>query len=573
MTRPMILSAFDMNCVVHQNPGLWTHPDDQSHRYTDIEYWTDLAKLLERGSFDCLFLADVLGYYDVYKGSRDTAVQHATQAPVGDPLLTVSAMAAVTENLGFGCTASLTYELPYSFARRMSTLDHLTKGRVAWNIVTSYQQSAALNLGLETQIAHDERYDMADEFMEVCYKLWEGSWEDDAVVRDKARAFFADPDKVHDIEHKGTYYTVPGAHLAEPSPQRTPFLFQAGASARGRQFAAEHAEAVFLIGTSAEEMRPIVDQLRMQIAEAGRDPRSVKVIMMLTVVTAPTDEEAHAKLAEFQKHASVDSALALFAGWTGVDLSEVPPDVPIERFQGDGIRAFSDMLTRVDSEVLWTTERLAEWLCVGGMSAAVVGSPTTVADELERWMEVADVDGFNLARVVAPGTMEDFVDLVVPELRERGLVRPEGGTPAMTLRERFGGGPRLPEHHQGARHRRGVDEASDPAPANVRTTVEVVPRKVGLLVTMRAKEGREAELQQWLTDSRQAALAESATLSWYGFRIDDSRFGIFDTFPDEDGRQAHIHGEIPGSLRTITADLLAEPPTVRQVDLLALKSR
>lgn len=175
--RHMILSAFDMNCVVHQNPGLWAHPDDQAHRYTDIDYWVDLAKLLERGGFDCLFLADVLGFYDVYGGSRDAALRQGAQAPVGDPLLLVSAMAAATERLSFGVTVSATYELPYSFARTMSTLDHLTKGRVAWNIVTSYQQSAATNLGLDAQIPHDERYTRAHEFMEVCYKLWEGSWE------------------------------------------------------------------------------------------------------------------------------------------------------------------------------------------------------------------------------------------------------------------------------------------------------------------------------------------------------------------------------------------------------------
>ena len=231
--KRMILNAFDMNCVVHQNPGMWAHPEDQTYRRTDLDYWIDLAKLLERGGFDCLFLADVLGFYDVYGGSRESALRNAAQAPVGDPMIPVSAMAAVTERLGFGVTSSLTYELPYSFAKTMSTLDHLTKGRVAWNIVTSYQASAALNLGLDAQISHDERYDRADEFMEVCYKLWEGSWEEDAVVLDKENRIFTDPSKVHDINHDGKNYKVPGAHLEQPSPQRTPFLFQAGASSRG----------------------------------------------------------------------------------------------------------------------------------------------------------------------------------------------------------------------------------------------------------------------------------------------------------------------------------------------------
>lgn len=450
--KRMLLNAFDMNCVVHQNPGMWAHPEDQAHRYTDIDYWVNLAKLLERGGFDCLFLADVLGFYDVYGGTREAAVRHGAQAPVGDPLLLVSAMAAATSKLGFGVTSSLTYSLPYSFAKTMSTLDHLTKGRIAWNVVTSYQASAAANLGLTTQIPHDERYNRADEFMEVCYKLWEGSWEEDAVVFDRENRIFTDSSKVHDINHEGKYYKVPGAHLEQPSPQRTPFLFQAGASARGKEFAAKHAEAVFLIGTNPEDMRVTVDEIRQLAAEEGRDPRSVKIIVMLTPVTAPTDELAQKKLESIYEYASVEAGLALFGGWTGIDMSTAPADQPLEEFKGDAIQFFSDMLRLVDSDVVWTTERLGKWLSIGGMSAAVVGSPTTIADELERWMEVADADGFNFARVLAPGTMEDFVELVVPELRKRGHVPQELDAP-MTLRERFTGNARLPSGHTAADYR------------------------------------------------------------------------------------------------------------------------
>ncbi|MDR7084791.1 FMN-dependent oxidoreductase (nitrilotriacetate monooxygenase family) [Arthrobacter ginsengisoli] len=455
--KRMILNAFDMNCVGHQNPGMWAHPDDQTHRYKDVEYWTDLAKLLERGGFDCLFIADVLGFYDVYGGSRDTALRTAAQAPVGDPAIPVSAMAAVTERLGFGVTKSLTYELPYSFAKTMTTLDHITKGRVAWNIVTSYQASAAENLGLDKQIPHDERYAVADEFMEVCYKLWEGSWEEDAVVFDKEKRIFTDPSKVHDINHEGKYYKVPGAHLGQPSPQRTPFLFQAGTSKKGMEFSGKHAEAVFVIGTSPEELRPTVEKVRQQAAEAGRDPRSVKVIVMLTPITAPTDEEAQAKLEDFYKYADTDAALTLFGGWTGIDMSSAPADQPLENIESDAIRAMIDMLTGVDSEVVWTKERLAKWLCIGGFSASVVGSPTTIVDEMERWMEIADVDGFNLGRVIAPGTMEDFVELVVPELRKRGHVPQDPAAEGvMTLRERLTGDSRLPSEHAGANYRLGV---------------------------------------------------------------------------------------------------------------------
>jgi alkanesulfonate monooxygenase SsuD/methylene tetrahydromethanopterin reductase-like flavin-dependent oxidoreductase (luciferase family) len=176
MTRQIHFNAFDMNCVGHQSPGLWAHPRDRSWQYKDLEYWTDLAKLLERGRFDGVFIADVLGVYDVFRGDLDTALRVSTQIPVNDPLQLVPAMALVTQHLGFGVTASISFEHPYTFARRISTLDHLTKGRAGWNIVTSYLESGARNIGLSNQSQHDDRYEVADEYMEVVYKLWEGSW-------------------------------------------------------------------------------------------------------------------------------------------------------------------------------------------------------------------------------------------------------------------------------------------------------------------------------------------------------------------------------------------------------------
>ena len=255
MTRRIRLNAFDMTCVAHQSPGLWRHPDDRSSEYTSLRYWTDLARLLERGVFDGLFLADVLGTYDVYGGSDEATLRQGTQTPVGDPLLLVSAMAAATEHLGFGVTAGTAYEHPYPFARRMSTLDHLTDGRVGWNVVTGYLPSAARNLGADDQLDHDDRYDHADEYLEVATKLWEGSWEDDAVVRDRATGVFTDPTKVHPIGHEGRFFRVPGIHLAEPSPQRTPVIYQAGASPRGIRFAADHAEAIFVAAHTKERLR------------------------------------------------------------------------------------------------------------------------------------------------------------------------------------------------------------------------------------------------------------------------------------------------------------------------------
>jgi long-chain alkane monooxygenase len=449
----ILLNAFDMACAGHQAAGLWRHPDDQSRRYRDLDYWTELAGLLERGGFDALFLADVLGTYDVYGGSRDAAVRQGVQVPVNDPLLAVSAMAAVTRRLGFGITVSLAYEQPYALARRFTTLDHLTKGRVAWNIVTSYLDSAARNLGRTAQIPHDERYELAEEYLEVCYKLWEGSWESGAVVRDAARGVFTDPAKVHDIGHRGRYFDVPGPFLCEPSPQRTPVLFQAGASPRGVRFAGRHAEAVFVNGPTTAVVRRSVDAVRAAAAGAGRDPRSVKVFAMVTPVAAATDGAAAATLAGYRRYVSHEGALALFGGWTGVDLAGAPDDQRLEYVQTDANRSALASFTTADPDRVWTVGELAEFVALGGRGPVLAGSGATVADELERWVAEADVDGFNLAYAVTPGTFADFVEHVVPELRRRGLVDPSPATG--TLRERLGSsaGPLLAPDHPGAAYR------------------------------------------------------------------------------------------------------------------------
>ena len=251
---------------------------------------------MERGKFDAIFLADVLGIYDVYRGGPRTALEHAVQVPVNDPLMVIPAMALVTEHLGFGVTCALSYEPPYPFARRMSTLDHLTRGRVGWNIVTGYLDSAARGMGMDAQHDHDTRYEIAEEYMEAVYKLWEGSWEDGAVQRDRDGRRFADPDRIHRVQHEGKYFKLDAIHLCEPSPQRTPLLFQAGASKRGRQFAAKHAECVFINGPSKQVIAPIVADLRRRAAAVGRDPAELTIYTMMTVIT-DSDESGGARQA------------------------------------------------------------------------------------------------------------------------------------------------------------------------------------------------------------------------------------------------------------------------------------
>jgi long-chain alkane monooxygenase len=452
--RRIRFNGFKCSTVAHTTAGLWRHPSSQSHRYKELSFWIELARTLERGKFDSLFIADALGVLDVYRGSPDQTLREGLQTPTDDPLLAVSAMAAATRHLGFGITVASLYEQPYLFARKMTTLDHLTDGRIGWNIVTSALDSAARNLGRDDQIPHDERYAMTDEFMEVVYKLWEGSWEDDAVVRDRASGTYADPAKVHAIGHKGRYYSVPGIFLCEPSRQRTPVLYQAGTSAAGRAFAGRHAEGVFISGQRPDIVRRLVDGIRGEAQAAGRDPRSVKFFAIMTVVAAPTDAEATAKFQEYKSCASIEGNLARLSGITQVDMAKLDLDQPLEYSDTPGIQGILANFTKADPTRRWTPREIADFMSVSSFGPVVVGSPTTVADRLEQWVEEADIEGFNLVDVMPPASFGDFVELVVPELQRRGRMwRDYEGH---TLRESlYGPGQeRVRDDHPAARYRR-----------------------------------------------------------------------------------------------------------------------
>ncbi|EPK6834265.1 LLM class flavin-dependent oxidoreductase, partial [Acinetobacter baumannii] len=424
----------------------------RSVEYKDLEYWTDLAQILERGFFDGIFIADVLGIYDVYHQSAEHALTGAVQVPVNDPLQIVPAMAAVTKHLGFGVTTSISFEHPYPFARRISTLDHLTKGRVGWNIVTSYLESGSKNLGLKTQVNHDNRYDIADEYLEVLYKLWEGSWEEGSVLRDRENGIFADHKKVHPIQHEGKYFTVPGIHICEPSPQRTPVLYQAGASSRGQKFASQNAECVFIAAPSKIATKKVVQGIRQKLVQEGRDPYSVKIYALLSIVTDETDAKAQAKFKEYQSYGSYDGALTLLSGWSGVDFSQYQPTDKVEYIQTNAIQSLLDSYVNADPERVWTIEEIANWNSLGGNGPVLVGSAETVSDALQQWVEDTDVDGFNLAYILAHQTFADVVEFIVPELQKRGVYQTSYAQG--TLRGKlFGAGPYLPENHRGAKYR------------------------------------------------------------------------------------------------------------------------
>src|ERR1700719_543930 len=454
MTREIRLNAFDMNCVVHQSAGLWRHPRDRSDKYNSLDYWIEVAEILERGKFDALFIADVLGVYDVYGGNVDAALEEATQIPLNDPVLLIPPMARATKHLGFGVTCTLSFEPPYPFARRMSTLDHLTDGRIGWNIVTGYLNSAAKGVGLNSQNSHDLRYRIADEYMEVMYKLWEGSWEDGAVIRDKKSGIFTRPDKVHKVVHEGEYYRVDAIHLSEPSPQRTPVLYQAGASNAGCAFAAKHAECVFLLGPSKQVVAPRVADIRARARRHGRNPTDIKMFTLMTVITGRTEAETQAKYDEYRSYISHRDALTLLAGWTGIDFSKFELDDVIQYIKNDAINSAVEAFTVADPKRKWTVEEIAGFVGIGGMGAIVVGSPESVADQLEAWVRDTDVDGFNLAYAVTPESFSDFVDLVVPELQRRGVYKHDYA-PGTYREKLFGRGPHIAAPHPAAGFRAG----------------------------------------------------------------------------------------------------------------------
>ena len=453
MSREIRINAFLAFAPTHLSPGLWAHPRDRSLDYNDLSVWTDLARTAERGGYDALFFADGISQYDVYGGSNAAGVRLGLQFPRLDPLLLVSAMAQVTEHLGFAVTSSVSYEAPFLFARRMSTLDHLTRGRIGWNIVTSFGESGSRAIGQEGVRPHDERYDLADEYMEIVYRLWEESWEDGAAVRDRETLTFADPQRVHEIRHEGRYFSMQGTHYAEPSPQRTPLLYQAGTSNRGKEFAARHAECVFLSSPTAHVVERDVADVRARAAAFGRDPASVLCFSLATVIVAPSAELAEAKWQDIQRHVSLEGALALFSRWSGIDLSKYHPDDPLRYVKSEGMQSAIEAFTVADPERVWTIRELATFIAIGGKGPVFIGSPADVADALENWKAKTGVDGFNLSHALLPGTHEDFVDLVVPELRRRGVYKP-AYRPG-TLREKLygDGAAHIALPHPAARHR------------------------------------------------------------------------------------------------------------------------
>lgn len=435
-----------MNCVSHIQQGMWTRGDTRQTEFNSLEPWLELAQVAEKGCLDTIFLADVIGLYDNYKGGASTSFQEAMQVPVNDPMLLIPAMASVTQHLGFAFTSSVLQAHPFTFARQLSTLDHLTTGRVAWNVVTSYLPNAGSNLGFDGLPPHEERYSRAEEYLEVIYKLLEGSWADDAVVNDSERRVYVEPGRVREINHHGQYFDVAGPHLSSPSPQRTPMLFQAGMSERGRMFAAQHAECIFVVGSSRSG-EAIAEDLHQRALSYGRSTTDIKLIGGVAPIVGGTETEALAKRAEYKENLSVEAGLAHISGNLGVDLGDVDPDQPLETFATERVQGFIKNL--LDSAPPGT-RTMGDLIKSNLAGAWLTGSVEQVADELERRFN-SGLDGFNLTYTVTPGTFVDFVDGVVPILQERGIAQRE--YVAGSLRKKLFGRDQLPSTHPAAAFR------------------------------------------------------------------------------------------------------------------------
>jgi FMN-dependent oxidoreductase (nitrilotriacetate monooxygenase family) len=356
-----------------------------------------------------------------------------------EPMVTLAAMAAVTSHLGLSATMSTTMIPPYHIARVLASIDHLSGGRAAWNIVTSVWESEAQNFGHDALPPREVRYDIADEVLEICEALWH-SWEPDALVRDRAAGLFADPDKIHYVDYHGQYRSSRGPLNLPPSPQGRPVLMQAGASDRGRQFAARWAEAIFTLQSDIDSMREFRADMRQRAAAAGRNPDDIRVLPAAQPIVAETAALALERQTYLATLVHPDVAIATTSAHIGIDLTQYPLDQPLKDTKVDqGTRGSFEQLLRVSGSRNLTLAEAAQEFSTNELTPQFVGTPSDVADRMQEMFEAEACDGFVITPTSLPSAFEDFVRGVSPELQRRGLLRTE--YPRGTLRDVMGLGP------------------------------------------------------------------------------------------------------------------------------------
>jgi len=418
--------------------GSWRHPATE-HGFLDQRYYQKLGRTLEQGCFDMMFFDDRLAMPGIYAGSVAEAVLRGARPVKLDLSVVLGVIAATTDHIGLGATYSTTYYAPFHIARTFATLDHLTGGRAAWNVVTSVNDSEAQNFGFDQHLGHDARYDRADEFLEATIALWD-SWDDDALVLDRANAVFADPEKVHELNLKGEWFNVRGPLTVPRSPQGRPVLLQAGSSGRGRDFASRWAELIFTGDPDIEIARAHFKDQKERIAERGRDPHAVKMLPMAYTVVGETHAHAEEREQQFlNEFVHPMASLTLLSELMNYDFSGLELDSPITDELIESVSGIRGLVQNIRQHIGGDTVTLGD---LAGHRATLlqgprfVGTGAEVADQMEEWFEGDACDGFVIAATHSPGAYEDVVRMVVPELQRRGVFR--DGYTGQTLRENLG---------------------------------------------------------------------------------------------------------------------------------------
>ena len=418
------LAQFLVHGPTYHSLGMWRHPKTISSgfKWDKPELYQHIARVCERGLFDTVFFADLNYIADTYKGAMAPSLMHATQAPEHDPIPLLSFMAAATKKIGLASTFSVSHSHPFYAARLWATLDHLTNGRAGWNVVTSINSNQAANYGEERQ-STDNRYDRAHEFMEVCQKLW-NSWDVDAVKMDHENGIFADPEKVNRIEHTGKFFKSRGPLNVTRSPQNGPAIFQAGTSPKGQDFAVKYADAIFAIQPRPEDAANYFNSIKSQMTDIGRDPDACKILFGMQPIIGSSEAEAREKQEEHNALVPLEGGMAILSAHLDFDLSKIPADALMSERNEPELYRMRTRFHKIDG----TPMTVAETAARHGQSVSLpqfVGTPQGIADQMEAFINVAGGDGFMLTAIHSPGAIEEFVDLVVPELQKRGIYRKE----------------------------------------------------------------------------------------------------------------------------------------------------
>lgn len=429
----MHLVAFLHSSQSMHSHALWRHPRTHSG-FMEPAFYREIVKVLERGNFDLLFFADTLSVPDDYGNSLETSLKYGSQGAVRpDPLLIAATMAENPGNLGLGVTRSCSFYSPYDIARSFATLDHLTRGRAAWNVVTSNSTAEAQNFGLDKHAEHDLRYDRADEFMEVVFKLWD-SWDEGALVMNKEEGIFIDPSKVNYVNHSGQWFKLRGPLNVPRCPQGRPVIIQAGSSERGKEFAAKWAEVVFTTPHDLSANKSFSQDLKSRLPKYGRGPQHCKIFPALMPFVGETGSVARERQAYHNDLVHPLAGLAALSRSLGCDLSEYPLDEPLSGIQyREGGKSMFERVMMLSNEQNMTLRHLGKRYGESRLVPQIAGSPVEVADYMESIFLDEACDGFIISPAFLPGAFEDFVDFVVPELQRRGLFRREYS--GSTLRE------------------------------------------------------------------------------------------------------------------------------------------